>query len=135
MDAFVMVELHRAFSRNELDEMECRAIYTHESTDRRFGFNIGDGGNVIQLFGSDNPAYGRKISVDHRQKMLAGLKSSNAKGKHKFSISLEQRKAISDSLIGNKRAAGPKSEEHKRKISDSRKRYWEIVRQERSQKV
>lgn len=42
---FDVVELGPAFSLEELNEMEMRAIWTHRSTDREFGYNIAVGGD------------------------------------------------------------------------------------------
>jgi group I intron endonuclease len=46
--SFDVVMLHQAFSRDELNEMEIRAIWTHDSADREYGYNMtlgGEGGS------------------------------------------------------------------------------------------
>lgn len=47
-DAFDIIELHRAYSFEELDEMEVRAIWSHDSTNSRYGYNITAGGGGVR---------------------------------------------------------------------------------------
>jgi hypothetical protein len=125
-DAFSVVELHRAFSKQELDEMEVRAIASHESTDRRYGFNIGAGGGVTRLFGEDNPHFGRSLSEEHATKLKDGFKAYRESGRRpQYIPNPERNRAISQSLLGNTRAKGiKKTPEHRAKIAEGRRRYW-----------
>jgi group I intron endonuclease len=57
-DAFVISELGQADSQDELNRMEIEMIATHQSADRRYGYNVRAGGDS-----------GGKHSAETRQKM------------------------------------------------------------------
>lgn len=131
VESFYAVVLHQAFSRKELDEMETGAILSFDSTNSERGYNIGIGGGVTQLFGEANPRFGAKLSSEHVAKIQSGRRLAGW-GSIYRPASQETRNKLSTVLVGNKRAAGkPKSVEHRTKISEARKRYWESVRQEK----
>ncbi len=119
---FVIVELHRAFSREELDEMETRAIFSHGSRDPRIGYNIAEGGNLVRNFGANNGMFGKKISPEERARRGSVIKA--IRKENPIVVSPERRKKISISLLGNKRSSKPKTEDHKKNISDSMKKSW-----------
>lgn len=83
------------------------------------GKNTGDSNHMRQekyrkLFsdkfkGKNNPMYGRKLSPEHKLKLLNGIKN------HVDSLETRQKKSMIHKGI-------PKSEEHKRKISDTFKK-------------
>lgn len=66
-DAFDVVTLHHAFSKDELDEMERRAIWSHQSTDPDLGYNMTNGGSN----GKPNAQARQKIGDHFRGKPLS----------------------------------------------------------------
>jgi group I intron endonuclease len=73
---FVIRELHRAFSPDELNEMEIRAIWSHDSTDRVNGYNGTIGGDGFRpteetraKLKANNAMTGRTHSEETRARM------------------------------------------------------------------
>lgn len=85
--SFSVVELHRAFTKAELNEMEKRSIWSHESCNRDVGYNIAKGGDGYSrkkklqpydnsnlstktpLSGDKHPLFGRPKSAEHVNKI------------------------------------------------------------------
>lgn len=65
-DAFTVVELGRAFTENELNEMERRCIWSHDSTNRAVGYNLTAGGEGVT---------GYKASPETRDKVSQAAKA------------------------------------------------------------
>jgi multimeric flavodoxin WrbA len=80
--SFDVVELGRAFSESELDEMEVRAIWSHSSTDKFLGYNKHVGGT--------GGGRGFRHSEDSRN--LMRLRQSSRK---RMPLSEEHKKALS----------------------------------------
>jgi group I intron endonuclease len=77
---FDFVELHRAYSREELDEMERRAIWTQDATDKRYGYNMKSGGARGELTEEAlekmrKASTGKHPSAETRAKMSAAHKA------------------------------------------------------------
>lgn len=111
--AFMVLELGRAFSAEELNEMERRAIWSHSADDREFGYNMEPGGVGCGT-----------VSIETRMKLSARGKGRPHSAQHRAKIGIankgrkwspESRAKISASLTGKK--LPPFTEEHKAKIS------------------
>lgn len=75
--AFVVVELGRAFSAEELNGAERRAIWSHSSDDREYGYNIEPGGSQGPVSATTRKKMsvvriGMKFSDEHRANIRAG---------------------------------------------------------------
>jgi group I intron endonuclease len=111
-DAFDIVELHRAFSKEELDEMEIRAIASTGACDREVGYNTRQGGSR------------GRWSAEHKQRMSRIKKEFYAANPHvAIETGLKQRgkthteearARMSASRLGVPR--GPQSPEHRAAI-------------------
>lgn len=113
-DSFAVVELGRAFSASELDDMEIRAIWSHESDCSEFGYNTKPGGASSR----HSPETRRKISEAQRGRKLsaewrANLSAAKMGSNH---MNAEARAKVSAALKGK-----PLSEETKLKMSAVRK--------------
>ena len=124
-DSFNWEILERCL-RQDLGQREIFWIQTF-NTYKGFGYNQtagGDGG--LGLFGKDNPMYGKTVSEEEKQR-----RSERAKGKNNamygrtgpdhpaygYKHTEETRKRIRESKLGK-----PRSEETKRKISETKRR-------------
>lgn len=79
-EGFDVVELGRAFDKDELNAMEIRAIWSHDSTNKAYGYNItlgGEGGkwtderkveHSLRVRGSNNGHFGKHHSDEVKQK-------------------------------------------------------------------
>jgi group I intron endonuclease len=65
-DSFSIVILHQAFSREELNEMEIRAIESHNSMDPQYGYNMASGGDGLSGYTRD-PEIGKKAAVTRKR--------------------------------------------------------------------
>lgn len=99
--AFTVLELGRAFSAEELNEMERRAIWSHSSDDREFGYNMEPGGVGCGTVSIETRkklsarALGRPHSAQHRANIGKAHKGRK--------VSPETREKISKTLAGRKR--------------------------------
>ncbi|MBB5066139.1 NUMOD3 domain-containing DNA-binding protein [Granulicella mallensis] len=124
LESFDIVCLHQAFSKAELDDMERRAIFTHDSMNPDFGYNRTEGGANGKR--SDETCkklseshMGHKRSDESRRKQSQSLMGhpSWSKGKK---LTEATRQKMSDSQKGNTYCLGNKlTEAHRRKISDA----------------
>jgi hypothetical protein len=91
-DAFVISELGQADSQDELNRMEIEMIATHQSADRRYGYNVRAGGNSggklsaetckklsERLTGRAAPNKGKKMSEQQRQEVAERMRSNHPK--------------------------------------------------------
>jgi group I intron endonuclease len=126
--AFSVSEMHRASSQGELDELEKTCIAAHQSTNKQLGYNIAEGGNKInRMFGEKNPRYGKNLTDQERERASASIKEGLAKRKADGKTRVYSEDAIENlraRFIGNTFSSFPKSQEHRDKISASRKAYW-----------
>ena len=134
---FTAEVLNYCVNKKSLDDVERFYIKTL-NTVRPNGYNISLGGTGVM--------HGRKMSVESKAKISAGLKSAYTMGVRKPNGPIhteESKKKISDSLKRNSRCLGrvPSeetkqkmreahlgrkfSDEHKLKLSISKKAYWE----------
>jgi hypothetical protein len=124
IESFDIVCLHQAFSKSELDEMECRAIFTHDSMNPDFGYNRTEGGANGKRCDATRKKLseshmGQKRSDESRRKQSQSLMGhpSGIKGKKHSEATREK---MSESHKGNTYCLGNKlSEAHRRKISDA----------------
>lgn len=86
--AFTASVLHQAFSRQELDEMEVCAIWSHDSTNRSSGYNLTPGGKSLGK-GSQHPSFGREVSQETRLKISAANKGHETSPEHRRKIGIK----------------------------------------------
>lgn len=92
--------LHHASSREELDEMERRAIWSHDSTNREVGYNIAAGGNGGS--GPDHFNYGVPKTPEHVAKLKEAFK-------HRPPLSEETKRKIGLSSRGRTHTVSPEA--------------------------
>lgn len=99
-DSFSHEILYDGLSKQEAEEKEIELIAACKSTDRKYGYNIQNGGNTL---GKHSEETCKKISESNKGKIITPeqrLKISNAlKGQR---LSSETRRKISESLKGKK---------------------------------
>lgn len=69
---FTIVEVCKAYSKDELDSLETRAIWMNDSTNREFGYNLDMGGNTVGKMSESTKA---KIGAANKISLL-GKKQS-----------------------------------------------------------
>jgi len=124
-DSFVPCELASGEQGKALDEMEAWFIEFHESNNPEFGYNVAEGGlHIYRMFGDRNPNH--NLSAEQRaargQAISAGLRKRREAG---LSVGARPGHVYNPFPAGNKLGCFPKSDEHRQKISEARKRYWE----------
>ena len=110
-------------SKEELDEAEKICIEHFKSNDKRYGYNLTNGGEGTVGYKLSDEAR-KKISITHKGKIpwIAGKKHSNntkqkmSKTRSGRKFSEEHKNKLSEAHKGKKF-----SEEHKRKLSESKK--------------
>jgi group I intron endonuclease len=104
-ERFEIITLHQAFSKEELDEMEMRAIWTHDALNPECGYNLSPGGSR----GKHTDESRRKISAANRGRKLSHesvrKRVSTRRASNGYSPSIDVRQKISRSLKGVKRSA------------------------------
>lgn len=101
-DAFTVVELGRSFSAEELNEMEIRAIWSHSSDDREFGYNMEKGGNCAPMSAEAR----LKIGAAHRGKIVsAETRAKQSAARKGRKMSEEQRLQMIARNTGSKLSA------------------------------
>lgn len=127
-ESFAICELLRGVCGQDLDETEAWFIAFHESANPEFGYNIAEGGMKInRMTGDANPS-SRLDSAERETRGRAiaeGLKRRKEQG---LPLGAKVGNRNHPFPLGNKLGCFPKSEEHRSKISEARKRYWERVR-------
>lgn len=114
-DAFQIVELGRAYSADELNSMERRAIWSHSSDDRDYGYNEEKGGNGDQMSVETRARRraARLLRRPHDEETRAKIAATLRGQKHtptrcariragKQNISAETRAKISAAQLGRK---------------------------------
>jgi group I intron endonuclease len=134
-DNFTIVELGRAFSNDELDDMEKRSIWAHESTDPEYGYNLLPGGGSAGL-SSDETKAKQAAASKNRSKELRAKVSATLTGQKrtpetraKMSAAHKGRKKTPEHIAKLTRLGSKHSEETKAKISASGKQQWERRRE------
>jgi group I intron endonuclease len=106
-DGFQMVLLHQAFSPEELNAMEVRAIWAWGSLETDGGYNVRLGGGG----GPHTPESCKRISASKRGVPL-GPQSPEHRAKvaaHRRNLPAETRRKLSDGMRGNKNGVGNRS--------------------------
>lgn len=110
--------LIRGLTKEQADRWERRLIKTWNLTDKRYGYNLRDGGSR----GKHSEESKRKMSESRKD----GIQSGSIKVRTGFKNSEETRKRISQARLGiepwNKGKTGVYSEEVLNKMSETRKR-------------
>ena len=122
-DNFKHEILFENLTKKEAEEKEMELIKFYNSTNRKYGYNIANGGNCIGTIseetkrklselnkGKKHPMYGKHISEEHKKKISANH-SKYWQGKK---MSEEHVRKIREATIGKKR-----SEESKKKMSEA----------------
>jgi len=108
-------------SKEELDKLEIKYIYEHQSTDTNIGYNIESGGygnSYLQNIKISESNKGKVISDKTRIKMSKSKLGKTASDETKYNLS--------KSKIGNKNRLGKThTNNDKTKISKSLKKYYE----------
>ena len=80
---FTCTELGRAYSQSELDEMEVRAIWTHQALDNQHGYNtrLGGGGGPM------SEEHKRKIGNANAISLVGKTQSSESNEKRRRALS------------------------------------------------
>jgi group I intron endonuclease len=109
-DAFDVAILHHAFSKEELDDLEKRSIWSHDSCNSQEGYNISLGGNGSGCVSEEtkrkisNANKGRSHTEEAKKKMSIAKKGCVSPNKgRKFSA--EHRRRLSEAHKGNKSRA------------------------------
>jgi group I intron endonuclease len=127
-ESFAIYELARGTCGENLDEIEKQMILRHRSTNPEFGYNISED-SKWRMFGDANPNFGTRLSEEERaargRAIAEGLKRRKEQG---LPIRKAPHRVVTPFLPGNKFGCFPKSEEHRRKISEAQRRHWESVR-------
>lgn len=118
--------LHSNISREEADRLEVALIAEYRSNDKRFGYNISNGGRLAGKHSNETKlkisqaGLGRKQSLETIEKRRIAMSGDN---NHNYGrvFSEEHRRKLSESHTGNRNHNFGKkfSEEHRRKLSES----------------
>ena len=97
---FDLVELHRAYSRDELDSMEVKAIFSFEADNPNFGYNVASGGAGPKNY-KVTKQQRDKISAFHKGRKQSDTQIANrVKSLTGKKRTLEQIKAMSEMRLG-----------------------------------
>ena len=143
-DNFEHEILFDKLTKEEADEKETELIKTYKTQNKKYGYNVKEGGShgrideetkikiglknkgrILSEEARQKMSYakiGKKHSVERKEKIKNSLKEYYSKEENKrfgFYVSQETREKMSKSGKGRKF-----SEQHKRKISEARKKYF-----------